>query len=138
MLNFYEKLVPRVKELWLEALRSGEYKQIIAKMRVTDRCSDTTLKKHGGTGHCCLGVLTELAKQDGAIPHFKVYSRGEQPLRVVRDWAGLSRDAMKDLMSFNDGHAKKGVDSWSPEAWHAKNRDNKSFDEIADWIDENL
>lgn len=58
-LNRQAKLKPAVKELWLKALRSGEYKQ-----------GDSKLKKrnYGGTvQHCCLGVLCDIAAEQGAV-----------------------------------------------------------------------
>jgi hypothetical protein len=44
-----------IAKRWVEALRSGEYKQSRSMLR----------NKHG---YCCLGVLCELAVADGAIP----------------------------------------------------------------------
>lgn len=43
---------PEIKALWLEALRSGEYKQ-------------TTGVLNDGCRYCCLGVLTDIAVQQG-------------------------------------------------------------------------
>lgn len=44
---------PEVKEKWIAALRSGEYRQ--ARGVLND----------GQGGYCCLGVLCEVAKQEG-------------------------------------------------------------------------
>ncbi len=49
-----EKLNPRIKKLWLESLRSGEYTQGEGRLRRNDK-------------HCCLGVLCELAVVEGII-----------------------------------------------------------------------
>lgn len=46
---------PEIKSKWLSALRSGDYKQV-----------DGQLNK-GDEGFCCLGVLCEIAVQDGVI-----------------------------------------------------------------------
>ena len=40
-------------KLWVEALRSGKYQQVQYKLRE---------KPEDGGGHCCLGVLCEVAK----------------------------------------------------------------------------
>jgi hypothetical protein len=48
-------LKPQVKQLWLEALRSGNYAQCPGKLA------------DGRGGHCCLGVLSELAVQEGVV-----------------------------------------------------------------------
>lgn len=54
------KLKPAVKELWLQALRSGDYKQGHGKLKT---------RAYGGTvEHCCLGVLCDLAAQQGVVP----------------------------------------------------------------------
>ena len=42
---------PEIKEKWVAALRSGEYQQ-------------TTEVLHDDNGFCCLGVLTELYRQE--------------------------------------------------------------------------
>ena len=85
---------PEVKTKWLEALRSGKYKQGTGKLRSTD---DT---------FCCLGVLCDIAEQEGVVAaerneelleefpdlHLDWYyddTDTELPLSVV-DWAGLS------------------------------------------------
>ncbi len=41
------KLPPDIKELWLKALRSGQYEQCKNKLRIDNR-------------YCCLGVLTDI------------------------------------------------------------------------------
>lgn len=48
------KMHPRIKQLWLDALRSGEYEQGAGRL-------------HSEGGFCCLGVLCDLyAKENGA------------------------------------------------------------------------
>lgn len=41
----------RVKKLWVDALRSGEYKQADSRLR-------------GESGYCCLGVLCDIHAQE--------------------------------------------------------------------------
>lgn len=48
---------PEIKAKWVAALRSGEYKQTTGVL--------TEVNDDGTTSHCCLGVLCELALQDG-------------------------------------------------------------------------
>lgn len=78
---------PEVKKLWIDALRSGEYKQ-----------TKGILRREGGKGgYCCLGVLCDLHAKQG-LGNFKdsnAYADGlgEESsafltLGVVR-WAGL-------------------------------------------------
>jgi hypothetical protein len=75
-----------IKKRWVDALRSGEYKQARNYLSA-------------GDGYCCLGVLCEIAVQDGVVfkdddtyfskenPH-NDYSAEELP-DAVRTWAGL-------------------------------------------------
>lgn len=79
---------PEIKKRWLEALRSGKFKQGRGQLRDSrDQL-------------CCLGVLCELAVQDGVIPEaqldegfYKYMSEGLAhylyPPQSVADWAGL-------------------------------------------------
>lgn len=46
---------PQVKELWIAALESGEFKQTTGLLKAND-------------GYCCLGVLCMLAVQADVIP----------------------------------------------------------------------
>lgn len=48
------KLKPEIKELWVNALESGDYTQTTGCLRDVN-------------GHCCLGVLTELAVEAGVL-----------------------------------------------------------------------
>ena len=84
------KIDPARKAEWVAALRSGNYNQIVGELQ-TD------------CGHCCLGVISELAANAGAIAncelsnnHFTYYSSGdglEQTYSVlprkVYEWLGL-------------------------------------------------
>lgn len=69
-----------VKQLWVSALRSGEYKQGTVRLK--------TVNPDGPTLHCCLGVLCELHdKQYGCEQSFDNIS-GSLP-EHVRIWADL-------------------------------------------------
>jgi hypothetical protein len=105
----------QVKDLWVAALRSGEYKQ-----------TQTVL--HDGDGYCCLGVLCRVLGKQFA-PAYTNHERavylceGSTVLlpRVVRDEAGMKSDSgafgvARSLADLND----KGV----------------PFDEIASLISE--
>jgi len=48
---------PEVKKKWLEALRSGEYKQGIGALRNTNASK-------GIVTHCCLGVLCDIHSKE--------------------------------------------------------------------------
>jgi hypothetical protein len=62
----------KIKKLWLEALRSGEFQQNTGKLTNADR-----------TKHCCLGVLCELGVREGIIPE----PHKESDSFGVKNWA---------------------------------------------------
>lgn len=125
---------PGVKTLWVEALRSGEYKQ-------------GRMELHSANNEfCCLGVLCSIAVKQGVISKPESYggayrygktetnagSSAYLP-RAVQTWAGLDNSDPKIAGAFlsqlNDGieNALDGV----VEA-------QKTFAEIADLIEEHL
>lgn len=103
---------PEIKKAWVEALRSGRYKQARGK-----------LKSRNGA-MCCLGVLADLQgkewvwqSNEGAYLDFDLTYFPE----LKR--AKVSRSAAKLLAEMNDGY---GVTQ------------RRSFTEIADYIEANL
>jgi hypothetical protein len=85
------KMNPEAKGLWLDALRSGQYKQ-----------SHNALKNFPH-GYCCLGVLCDISEQgqwDGDGIYYddqNGYSSSFLPAGVAR-WAGLDHyDPAVDL-----------------------------------------
>lgn len=69
-----------IMEKWVAALRSGEYKQ-------------TTGELKNFVGHCCLGVLCELAVEEDIVsydPYFRSFEGTKSTLpRKVLSWANL-------------------------------------------------
>lgn len=74
-----------IKRRWVEALRSGDYQQ-------------TTGVLKDEYGYCCLGVLCELARQDGVVDLFDGYIYGDAERQIfdsstlpqpVLEWADL-------------------------------------------------
>jgi len=116
-------LDPVVKQQWLKALRSGEYKQGQRVLKVK------TLE--GELRHCCLGVLCELhRKATGAREWdlsigghgYSYYGCDKYSPWEVRAWAG---DVLRGKPSFEGILAEandKGAD----------------FPTIANWIEANL
>lgn len=100
-----------IKKLWIDALRSGEYKQGTGRLSTVDEAGITRM--------CCLGVLCDLyikrtgkgvwRKDDDSELRCFIYSYGTSsslPPREVVKWAGLDTDrGMKgiNLDSMNDG-----------------------------------
>lgn len=113
---------PEVKEIWLEALRSGLYQQGRSLLKYKNNRS-------GEMFYCCLGVLSDLAEKQGVvscwadIASYKsyggtetVYCFGEHARaclpQEVMDWAGIDTpfgelatpldDIYNSLSSVND------------------------------------
>jgi len=120
---------PRIKQRWLEALRSGEYKQTTENLRDIN-------------GFCCLGVLCDLhAKERGTnweqlIDSYQLYGETQTLPLSVQEWAGLDNDigGMVDFEYESDGVMYVKSDSLPElnDSW------NKNFNEIADLIEAQL
>ncbi len=109
-----------IKEKWVAALRSGEYKQ-----------GKNRLRTHTNK-FCCLGVLCDLHAKETGNPWDEygdkefayLYKHGDLP-RKVSVWAGFPRDDANPfagphrLSTYNDNYGK-------------------NFHEIADIIEKNL
>lgn len=115
----------KIKEQWIEALRSGEYQQ-------TAGCL------HSENGFCCLGVLTDLYLKEfdedwtAGDPSDEVLSYhidGEYNylLEDVKIWAGLDSESPMIVMQDSKKTALANL-----------NDEGKTFDEIAQIIEEKL
>jgi hypothetical protein len=94
-----------IKERWVTALRSGEYKQ-------------TTGSLNNGRGYCCLGVLCELLKDesdlfnkytdDGVLDNkSSFYGNEETSLNNYQlDFVDLQAEQMDKLISLNDNYGR--------------------------------
>lgn len=129
---------PEVKELWLSALRSGEYvqgKNLLHKSypKKPDKADE----------FCCLGVLCDIAVKNGVIPeedlnilstgdevedyNYHAYDSGTAFLpKVVQEWSGVLSD--------NGEYPAEG----RPRSLVYLNDDGFPFASIADVIEENF
>lgn len=125
-----------IKELWLEDLRSGNYKQAQGTLKGEQQ-------KGVRASYCCLGVLCNIYKREtgeGAWTKDGSFDVGKEkdtsgvlPVRV-RNWAGLNKTNPRvqsggkynDLASLNDGDA---IDS------NGESMDRKTFKQIADLVE---
>jgi hypothetical protein len=107
----------RLKDLWLKALRSGEYPQGIGYLL-------------GSKGYCCIGVLCDTALKNNLVPpgvKIVVDGTGMRCGHSVADIPhpeafGLPRKVMNRAIRMNDGTP--------PDFSHPQ-----SFAEIADWLE---
>jgi len=137
----FAKMNPDHKTTWLEALRGGKYKQGRQHLR----------KSNGEDAFCCLGVLQDVIQPEDwvspsdwnhdklwAVPEYVGWEDddnqdalhdGEIQGRLLEE-TGLSGDATVRLITLNDG---RHLSTLSDERI-----DKHSFEQIADWIEENL
>jgi hypothetical protein len=123
-MNRYDKIDPEVKQKWLEALRSGKYKQGRYGLRHTVDNTDLNGEKYDA--FCCLGVLCDVVQSNAWTPKKDAPAywlhNNESSTTVgydIRDSIGLASAAIDNLIHLNDSF-------------------KKDFKEIADWIEENL
>lgn len=125
-----------IKKKWLEALRSGEYKQGRAVLRTAD------------DKFCCLGVLCELAAREGAIDQPVQYDKGASfsygkdgfarsktslPTPVI-EWAFTKHE----LRGRASTEQRQDPVIGNRNASYLNDVDRFNFDQIADLIEEHL
>lgn len=125
---------PEIKEKWLAALRSGEYKQTRGALFRPRRLDD--VKPIFPAGYCCLGVLCDVMglekeTRDGIVGYYKFPVDGPDadhfalmPPEEMLDRAMLGREDAEYLAERND------ISPSAPDAW--------DFLMLADWIEECL
>lgn len=118
-----------IKKRWLEALRSGKYEQ-----------GKAYLNKDGKL--CCLGVLCELAAEEGVVERYEgidpydklplvAYGTGERlPSVTVQEWAGLPDDYYEAY------HVP--TKKYEGRTLYTMNDTGSSFEEIANVIERRL
>lgn len=115
----YKKMDPKVKKLWVAALRSGKY----AQCRKTLRRGTTAT-----ASFCCLGVLYDIhakkisrknPKWKGSLFFFNREENSGSLAEKFRERVGLTKKSHDRLVRMNDSEFK-------------------SFSQIADFITKNL
>lgn len=144
------KLKVEVKERWLTKLRSGEYGQ--CKKRLAD----------GEGNYCCLGVLSEVAVEDGVIRkrvsrEVEILPEGDEGPIVFYGEAttvlprGLAEWAYENLSEYGGDPVVDPRSPENPTVWITDvlgirrqaslaelNDSGMTFDKIADLIEEHL
>lgn len=124
-----------VKDLWIAALRSDDYKQAKGVLQGYTKGKEL--------GHCCLGVLCDLAIKAGVAVYSDDMGYGDPndeddfndsvlPL-VVRQWAGL-HDADPFIHGSPDEYGE--CQDRMASSWNDKQK--SSFEEIANMIEISL
>ena len=128
-----------IKKLWLEALRSGEYKQVKGTLRRMENDEPS---------HCCLGVLCEIVVKNNTA--YYIQRAAEQALKceivlpnTISDYCGLneSNPSIKYVHRHTEDDRLKQLDVVEGEhimrieSLGALNDNNFTFDQIADLIE---
>jgi len=100
---------PELKAKWIEALRSGKYKQGISYL-------------HAGERYCCLGVLYELSGGRW------IEQSNTDAFRTQYGYCGYLGPSRNEL----------GLSEMDSETLAHMNDDGKTFPEIAAYIEQNL
>lgn len=101
-------MLSKVQKMWVDALRSGEYKQGHGALH---------LKYPKGDKFCCLGVACDLFQKHGpgnlivtededdwsSETQVKYNCTSGMPPRQVQTWLGISGEFMTELANMNDG-----------------------------------
>lgn len=124
---------PEIKEKWIAALRSGDYKQ--GKSYLAKKGVDGVIR------YCCLGVLCEIAVEEGVAQRFDehriVFAYGIEGegndetylTRGISKWAGVPYNGQ--LNDYDEG-------SNPTNNLAIANDERYSFEDIAGMIETNL
>ena len=121
------KLEPEFKAEWIKALRSGKYKQARSHLVVYEAIHnyDEGPSVVEDIRYCCLGVACDIIKHDG--------------------WDDITKEDIDNVIwtyGKNEVHNNSTdlpfVEEKLAETLAAKNDHGATFNEIADWIEENL
>lgn len=113
------KMNPEVKALWLEALRSGRFPQTDARL-----CNISP--EDGSRSYCCLGVLSELAIENGVPVVVKDFGPATEPWWVS--------DSLHDLRRYDRSihYAPTKVQDWAGIDSHGYLPEDSDYDSLAE------
>lgn len=130
----------RIKNKWLHALRSGEYKQDVGALNT-------------GHGFCCLGVLCDIYSQENDVPWKKEVTdfeedgcvksmHGEMSVlpKKVMEWAGLGDKSfyLNSYTTTDPGLISEGREKREVEVTDLNDEYGFTFKDIANLIEEQL
>lgn len=130
-----------VADLWTEALRSGDYTQATGALVDVDGSNGEIV------GHCCLGVLCDLAVKAGVKVDYEgpKEHRGEYDPTDPEDvyWTGVTYDGAdallpKSVMDWAGMGASDGSWEDGPDSLASLNDNGLTFYKIARLIEENV
>jgi hypothetical protein len=132
-----------IKVRWIAALRSGKYKQAFGTLHKFDE------DRPEDEGFCCLGVLCEIAVQDGVVKPYRGRDSdkfmGYVPSDFDEDHGFADYDLLPsdvkdwaDISSSDGGYGHQEDDEHRDSLTKRNDEDRLSFLEIADIIEKNF
>lgn len=94
------KFTKEIKEKWLNALKSGKYKQGFYSLVIMPKSNGN---KSGTIEHCCIGVLGEITK--GLNNDSESQNTSQCPYKFLED--NLNRTIINNLVNVNDNGVDK-------------------------------
>lgn len=107
----------KLKAQWVEALRSGKYKQGQASLR-------------RGDSYCCLGVLADISKLGAFIEEAEYPGQFKFTLQDGESAHGVLPDSMLKMIRLPLAAHEQ--------CWKLNDKEGQSFAEIADYIEANI
>ncbi len=112
-------MTKELKDAWIKALKSGEYEQ-----------GQRALRPDGMNEFCCLGVLCDVLRNKNPTRFW--WSDGNSTFFDNQENQSYDGDICGPL----SGELKLNV--YSRDLVRMNDEENKSFNEIADWIEKNI
>ena len=112
----------KIKDLWVAALRSGDYKQHKKRLTSANR-----------SAHCCMGVLCEVAIKEGVRLHIE--KRLDKSRRVTLYYSGMPNTLPPVAMKWAGMRTSMGAFQKSIGSLVQMNDSGDSFEKIADVIE---
>lgn len=142
------KMNPEIKAKWVSLLRSGKYDQYSGQLGADPIGGSWDVDK---PSRCCLGVLCELAVEDGVVEkHVSEYgyvsyrAHGDSDRfylpKVVREWAGFGPDNYTPSVpnEYLDRDKAPHNEFGTVQLAVLNDQPGFTFDQIADIIEEHL
>lgn len=134
----YPKLDPEIKDKWVTALESGEYKQGEGMLAIPPKLTTSIIEKDDKCKkwrYCCMGVLGCIV----GIPNEEMMKYGQFAQLVNKDIneeiANKVRDNISAPLLISSSYSQLTI---SYKCIDMNDNEHKTFPEIAAWIKENL
>lgn len=146
------KMKADIKQQWIDALRSGEYKQGSGDLHVIKLTGPEDVEER----FCCLGILSLMCKNAGAVTSNETERSGHQvaygstseiaylPQEVI-DWAGLEYEGRREYTKSKSEEPKGVLTIGTREGRYrdgvslsVMNDTGHSFEEIAQVIEDQV